>query len=39
VEEESWGGHGPKMGRRAMEEEEKVNLITLFQYLGLYSIE
>jgi hypothetical protein len=39
VEEEGWGGHGPKMGRSAMEEEEEVNLITLFQYLGLYSIE
>jgi hypothetical protein len=22
-EEEGWGGHGPKTGRRAMEEEEE----------------
>jgi hypothetical protein len=24
-EEEGWGGHGPKMGRSAIEEEEEKN--------------
>jgi hypothetical protein len=34
-EEEGWGGHGPKMGRSAIEEEEvEEEFYTMLQYGG-----